>query len=562
MKIIKLILLISFACYLNISYGQRTLAMQAYDSATHFRDAADSLWDTDSPPSKENLIKALGILNQGLDYLNQPLVWDLAQGNIYLKFRRFNILNDAAHIYSILRQKDSTIKILNEMMDIGGYNYEHIEKDTAFDFIRNEKDFKILFDDIHRRTALWTGSYFKTPFCKDLPVNEKIAGLSFLWSQAKYNFVHFDHAKIDWDKTYLDYLNQIIQTKTTAEYYKVLIKFYAALKDGHTNVYFPKELADSFYSRPPFRTELIENRVFVTDIYNDTLYQMGVEKGLELLSISGVPILDYAKRNIEPYQSSSTPQDMNVRKFTYGLLAGSKVEPLEIKFRNKEGKEWIETIPRRGYRITQSIPAIDYKEINDIGYLQLNTFDDDKIDSVYDSLFGKISKTKALIIDLRKNGGGSGDIGFHILSTLVNAPYAISSSRITQYNSKNFGEAQWFSYTPEKLSPSKSMFYPRPVILLISARTFSAAEDFVVAFSYMKRGTMIGQTTGGSTGQPLLLDLPGGGTARVCAKDDFFPDQRKFVGIGIAPDIYIHKSVKDLYANNDAALQKALELLK
>jgi C-terminal processing protease CtpA/Prc len=181
---------------------------------------------------------------------------------------------------------------------------------------------------------------------------------------------------------------------------------------------------------------------------------------------------------------------------------------------------------------------------------------------LYDSLFSKISKTKALVIDLRKNGGGSSDIGFHILCTLTNKPYPISTSRVTQYHSTANGAAQWYSYFPEKVSASKNMYYSKPVILLISARTFSAAEDFVVPFSFMKRGKMIGQTTGGSTGQPLGFQLPGGGTARVCAKDDRFPDGKTFVGVGIAPDIYIHKTIKDLYNNKDAALEKAVELLK
>jgi carboxyl-terminal processing protease len=49
------------------------------------------------------------------------------------------------------------------------------------------------------------------------------------------------------------------------------------------------------------------------------------------LAINGEPVPEYAKNNIEPYQSSSTPQDLDVRKFTYGLLSGSKEEPLEIK---------------------------------------------------------------------------------------------------------------------------------------------------------------------------------------------------------------------------------------
>ena len=93
---------------------------------------------------------------------------------------------------------------------------------------------------------------------------------------------------------------------------------------------------------------------------------MGIEKGLEIVAINNEPVLEYAQKNIEPYQSSSTPQDMDVRKFTYGLLAGSKDEPLSIKFRNKKSKEWMQVVPGTGYSTVISAP-LGYREIDNIG---------------------------------------------------------------------------------------------------------------------------------------------------------------------------------------------------
>ncbi|MEO6977439.1 MAG: S41 family peptidase, partial [Mucilaginibacter sp.] len=112
------------------------------------------------------------------------------------------------------------------------------------------------------------------------------------------------------------------------------------------------------------------------------------------------------------------------------------------------------------------------------------------------------------------------------------------------------------------IEPDGKQYYSKPVVLLVSARTFSAAEDFTVAFNYLQRGKLIGQTTGGSTGQPISFDLPGGGSARVCGKHDTYPDGKEFIGVGIIPDITIKKTVKDLWAGTDAVLEKALSVLK
>jgi C-terminal processing protease CtpA/Prc len=100
------------------------------------------------------------------------------------------------------------------------------------------------------------------------------------------------------------------------------------------------------------------------------------------------------------------------------------------------------------------------------------------------------------------------------------------------------------------------------VIVLTSAATFSAAEDFVVAFDAMHRGTLVGETTAGSTGQPLMFKLPGGGSARICTKDDSYPDGRVFEGVGFPPQVEVSPTVSDIQEGRDAALERAIEMLR
>ena len=71
----------------------------------------------------------------------------------------------------------------------------------------------------------------------------------------------------------------------------------------------------------------------------------------------------------------------------------------------------------------------------------------------------------------------------------------------------------------------------------------------------------VGQNTFGSTGQPYLFALPGGGMARVCTKKDTYPDGREFVGYGIKPDIEVVPTLNDYLQNKDATLEKALSYL-
>ena len=78
----------------------------------------------------------------------------------------------------------------------------------------------------------------------------------------------------------------------------------------------------------------------------------------------------------------------------------------------------------------------------------------------------------------------------------------------------------------------------------------------------MKRGLIIGEPTGGSTGQPLIVSLPGGGGAVICSKRDKFPDGTDFVGRGIQPDKIVPPTISDFRARRDTVLEAALQEMR
>ena len=119
-----------------------------------------------------------------------------------------------------------------------------------------------------------------------------------------------------------------------------------------------------------------------------------------------------------------------------------------------------------------------------------------------------------------------------------------------------------YEQAPTAIQPDPQRQYRKPVLVLTSAATFSAAEDFAVAFDSMQRGTMVGEPTGGSTGQPLFIKLPGGGTARICTKQDAYPDGRAFVGVGVQPQHIVKPTVDGLRAGRDEVLEAALATLQ
>ncbi len=200
-----------------------------------------------------------------------------------------------------------------------------------------------------------------------------------------------------------------------------------------------------------------------------------------------------------------------------------------------------------------------------VAYVALNSFENEEVVNGWKKAFPEISKASAIILDLRTNGGGDSGIGFQILRDLAAAPFLDSRQREREYipTERARGTLMEFIDIPADLNqPRASGYKSNPVVVLSSAATFSAAEDFLVAWKNSGRGKIIGEPSGGSTGQPLFFKLPGGGSGRVCTKKDTFPDGSEWVGKGVAPDILVHPTFADVQAGRDTVLNRALAYLR
>lgn len=116
----------------------------------------------------------------------------------------------------------------------------------------------------------------------------------------------------------------------------------------------------------------------------------------------------------------------------------------------------------------------------------------------------------------------------------------------------------WFSAPSDTIGNRTDLpSYAGPVAVLVSGRTAGAAEDFLVAYRNAGRGPIIGESSAGSTGQVQSLPLLPAWTLRLTVTRDAFPDGTEFTRTGIAPELPVAETVKDLQTGTDAALERA-----
>lgn len=341
----------------------------------------------------------------------------------------------------------------------------------------------------------------------NLDTGKKAFIMSRFCTEVKCNFVHYPDLKFDWDSLCMANFATLTATKSDDEFMDGLEQLCAKLSDGHTKVYSINNQADAQnWIRPfPMITKRVGDQVFVIDVYSSEFKKQRLGYGSELLEIDGQNIIEYANNHIRPTFASSTPQWSNYAIFSgFELTKAKGTKMSQIKFRTPDGK--ISTIKSdRNIRwdIKSTSSAMDFRVLSDsIGLLTISSFDDGSFSrDQFDQIYQDIQKTKALIIDIRDNGGGNSSHADYIISHFADRPFRggrwSSLMYIAAHASWGYSQEIYMmdSGTMDPIQDKPT--YLEPIALLVNATTFSSAENFCVTFKGLRRGKIIGTPTGG-----------------------------------------------------------------
>jgi C-terminal processing protease CtpA/Prc len=443
-----------------------------------------------------------------------------------------------------------------------------------------------------------------------LSVTERLYGLSLIWQEVNYNFAFFNRVpNLDWDASYREYISRVASAENLYHYYDLLLRFTALLKDGHTAVIPPQSLHLGL-DRPKLMLMNVGSIPIVTNASRTIGSRVPI--GSELVEIDGVAAEEYLSTRIVPIVCETTDQrrlDHAVARLLLGRQGskvycrfqppGGNVIGMELlRNRRIDADPWLRPtgVPDKWefmyldewFYNDAPFSAFEFNMLEDnVAYVALNSFVDPTVVTRFEEKLPTIRDCSGLILDLRKNHGGSDTIAYAIVAhflhqptepILVRSPKHIASykarglslrgtpadkipglgekarERLFCYGKQCLHEESWGNIEPSQESLSL------PTAMLTDSETLSAAEDFIMAFQSGKgEAIRIGRSTGGSTGQPLVQELPGGGILGVCTVNMPWPEGiwRK----GIEPHIHIEPTIEDIIRNEDRILKTAVSTL-
>jgi C-terminal processing protease CtpA/Prc len=237
---------------------------------------------------------------------------------------------------------------------------------------------------------------------------------------------------------------------------------------------------------------------------DDQAFSATVTRRLREISGDGHFSLDYSARELPPDSKAAEA----------GFSAG-------------EFERWYGVGVNHGFEEVRRLPG-------DVGYLNLTVFAPPALGAdLAVAAMTLLAQSGALIVDLRRNGGGDGAMGLLIAGYLLDKPQEMSGTydRPTDTLSR--------SSTPVWV-PGRRFGSSKPVYLLISRETFSAAEAFAYDLQAAGRAIVVGEPSGGGAhpfvyrrvGAHFVLSLPEGRSINPITGKDW-------QGVGVTPDVRV-----------------------
>jgi hypothetical protein len=236
-------------------------------------------------------------------------------------------------------------------------------------------------------------------------------------------------------------LDKLDRDMTAIEFYRLIAPLVAGIHDGHTVV---SPSARSVVYAPeqggfvPLRLWLIGQEAYVAEVL---VPNSDLDRGTQLLSINGLPMTEILNRLL-PF----VPHDGRIETGKYFYLGkffpmyyGWGVGPAgAVELRTRD--------PLTGEEATAELPAIAAVDLSahlnqesttdenlslqiledeSIAIMTIRWFGDPGIETFFESSFSRLQALdiRALVIDLRGNGGGNGHHGAMLYSYLADGPF-------------------------------------------------------------------------------------------------------------------------------------------
>jgi C-terminal processing protease CtpA/Prc len=189
-----------------------------------------------------------------------------------------------------------------------------------------------------------------------------------------------------------------------------------------------------------------------------------------------------------------------------------------------------------------------------VGYISIPSFVGGDWSSEMDEVLDGLPAAQSIIIDVRNNVGGT-----YVLAAAIAGRFADRERTFGYVRRRNGPSHDDFTdFTPETVAPAGSRQFRGPVVVLSNRKSVSTSENFILAMKSLPSVTIVGDTTAGASGAPIVRELSNGWTYQLSEWIEYTSERQTYEDVGLAPNIVVRASATDMAKNVDAVLERAI----
>lgn len=389
----------------------------------------------------------------------------------------------------------------------------------------------------------------------------RLAVFDDVWQTVGARYYDARMRGLDWAAERERFRPLAADARTTQEFYTTLRRMLAELRDAHTRVYSPEERFE--WDRPTFTgvglsLREIDGHLVVARVEEKSeARRAGVRAGQVLLKIDGEPVATLVARRADEGATASTATAARLSAIAR-LFDGERGREVALTLAGEDGRERVVLLRRT----TQTLaPRLEVRRVEGVAVVHFDLFTQEIATSLVRALRDdkRLSKSRAVVIDLRDNGGGEAESMIDAASAFL--PAGTPLGAFTDREGRVVAGPQT---RPAMLFAADAIeTYGGALVLLTGTRTASAAEIFAAALKDAGRARVVGERTCGCV---LAIrarhPLADGGLLDVSEMDYRTARDQRLEGVGVAPDETVSPTRADITRGRDAAMLRAVELLK
>ena len=390
----------------------------------------------------------------------------------------------------------------------------------------------------------------KTLFVSTATRAGRLAVFDDVWETIQERYYDPTFRGLDWEATRVAFRPVAAEAKSTQDFYELLRRMIAPLKDPHTRVFSPEEKFD--WWNPKFVTigvsvREVEGSPTVVHVEpKSAANAAGVRVGDVVVAVDNVNAAEIIERRTQHADISAGARLRLVR----GLFDGNAGTHLTLTWKRKDGRIKSATLERYW-----SQRALGFRSSRHDGLvvITLDAFTQTIASDFLKQLPEMTGGARGIILDLRGNGGGDAEAMANVASAFLDT--GVNLGKFADRSGSGFELVTTPRLLPLSVpTPSRQL----PMVVLTSENTSSAAEILASTLQQQRRARVIGNMTCGCV---LAIrnrhTLPDGGVLDVSEFDYKTAEGIRLEGVGITPNDTTTLTRADLYAKRDSTLERA-----